>query len=579
MSEQGKGRYLELCEEGGHRSIFCLFFFSSRRRHTRWNCDWSSDVCSSDLLLLVEVNLDAPVLHSSEQASRVVRRALYAQVLESRRGGHAPAGSALDEPALEQVGLVDVLDRVGLLGHRDRERGQAHRATLELLADRAQDVAVETVEPRGVDLQQPQRLVGDLLVDAARGADLRVVAHALQQAVGHARRAARARGDQHGAGVVDVDVEDARRPVHDAGQVLRLVEVEPVRDAEAVAQRRGQEARPRGGPDQRERRQVERDHARSCPLPHRDRQAAVLHGRIEGLLERARQAVDLVDEEHRARLERREERRDVALAFERRAGGLHEGHVQLGRHDLRERGLAEPGRSRQQHVVERLAALLRRLDEHRQLVLHRALADEVLEPARPQRAVELLVGPGGRRGLDALDARRPDAALVPHRAALRASPIRSSGVSPSASASSSSASWALKPRPTRPCRASVRGSSVLVITISSIADSPATFSRSSTMIRSAVRLPMPGTAWKRALSPEAIARSSSFVVPPDSTASATFGPTPCTPISSRNSSRSSSLEKPYRYIPSSRMTRWVCRSFSLPTAGTALSVSADTASR
>src|SRR5689334_18777966 len=25
-----------------------FFFFSSRRRHTRWNCDWSSDVCSSD---------------------------------------------------------------------------------------------------------------------------------------------------------------------------------------------------------------------------------------------------------------------------------------------------------------------------------------------------------------------------------------------------------------------------------------------------------------------------------------------------------------------------------------------------
>src|SRR5260221_4211519 len=26
----------------------CLFFFSSRRRHTRSLCDWSSDVCSSD---------------------------------------------------------------------------------------------------------------------------------------------------------------------------------------------------------------------------------------------------------------------------------------------------------------------------------------------------------------------------------------------------------------------------------------------------------------------------------------------------------------------------------------------------
>src|SRR6266702_7699297 len=29
--------------------MFC-FFFSSRRRHTRWPRDWSSDVCSSDLL-------------------------------------------------------------------------------------------------------------------------------------------------------------------------------------------------------------------------------------------------------------------------------------------------------------------------------------------------------------------------------------------------------------------------------------------------------------------------------------------------------------------------------------------------
>src|SRR5690625_5484875 len=29
--------------------MFILFFFSSRRRHTRWPRDWSSDVCSSDL--------------------------------------------------------------------------------------------------------------------------------------------------------------------------------------------------------------------------------------------------------------------------------------------------------------------------------------------------------------------------------------------------------------------------------------------------------------------------------------------------------------------------------------------------
>src|SRR5256886_15526260 len=29
-----------------------MFFFSSRRRHTRFDCDWSSDVCSSDLYII-----------------------------------------------------------------------------------------------------------------------------------------------------------------------------------------------------------------------------------------------------------------------------------------------------------------------------------------------------------------------------------------------------------------------------------------------------------------------------------------------------------------------------------------------
>src|SRR6266487_5749044 len=41
------------------KCFLCFFFFSSRRRHTRWTGDWSSDVCSSDLdlvLLLIIAN-------------------------------------------------------------------------------------------------------------------------------------------------------------------------------------------------------------------------------------------------------------------------------------------------------------------------------------------------------------------------------------------------------------------------------------------------------------------------------------------------------------------------------------------
>src|SRR5438034_223967 len=36
------------------------FFFSSRRRHTRSLCDWSSDVCSSDLRRRVVTTPDPP---------------------------------------------------------------------------------------------------------------------------------------------------------------------------------------------------------------------------------------------------------------------------------------------------------------------------------------------------------------------------------------------------------------------------------------------------------------------------------------------------------------------------------------
>src|SRR3712207_7385422 len=46
------------------------FFFSSRRRHTRYWRDWSSDVCSSDLM----PELDFSTMESLEQLDSVIRR-------------------------------------------------------------------------------------------------------------------------------------------------------------------------------------------------------------------------------------------------------------------------------------------------------------------------------------------------------------------------------------------------------------------------------------------------------------------------------------------------------------------------
>ena len=65
---------------------------------------------------------------------------------------------------------------------------------------------------------------------------------------------------------VDGHAEDAGRARHDALELGRGVELQPLHDAEAVAQRRGQQARARGRADQRERRQVELDRARRRAL-------------------------------------------------------------------------------------------------------------------------------------------------------------------------------------------------------------------------------------------------------------------------------------------------------------------------
>src|SRR5256886_13017241 len=47
--------------------LIILFFFSSRRRHTRFDCDWSSDVCSSDLVEAVRTHGEVALRKHAER--------------------------------------------------------------------------------------------------------------------------------------------------------------------------------------------------------------------------------------------------------------------------------------------------------------------------------------------------------------------------------------------------------------------------------------------------------------------------------------------------------------------------------
>src|SRR2546430_11445617 len=62
-----------------------FFFFSSRRRHTRFDCDWSSDVCSSDLGIAQHRLQQGDERHVLEHVAGVARMACVRS--EERRVG------------------------------------------------------------------------------------------------------------------------------------------------------------------------------------------------------------------------------------------------------------------------------------------------------------------------------------------------------------------------------------------------------------------------------------------------------------------------------------------------------------
>src|SRR5688572_32513231 len=81
--------------------MFTCFFISSRRRHTRFDCDWSSDVCSSDLALSYN--------NPSEQATQSVFAGRAAATAAPVGGNDLMQDRA---PAPARVGGDDVIKTV-----------------------------------------------------------------------------------------------------------------------------------------------------------------------------------------------------------------------------------------------------------------------------------------------------------------------------------------------------------------------------------------------------------------------------------------------------------------------------------
>ena len=302
--------------------------------------------------------------------------------------GDAPLGRAVQEAQAQQERLVDVLDGLRLLRQHGCQGLDADRAAAELLDDGRQELAVRGIQALVVYLESGQRLVRGGGVHVAIAVDLGVIAHAAQQPVHDSRRPAPAAGDGRGPVRAELHVEQPRGPFHDRRQVRQIVEVEAVRGSEAVAERAGDAARAGGRAHQREGLEGEPQASRRGPLADHDVQREILHCRVEDLLHRAIQAVNLVDEEHVALVQRSQDGRQIPRPLDRRAAGVADVGAQLAGHDRRQGGLAQTGRAVQQDVIRRVPSLAGGAEQDPEVGLQLALADVFVQGSRPQRPVD-----------------------------------------------------------------------------------------------------------------------------------------------------------------------------------------------
>src|SRR5689334_24013045 len=95
------------------------FFFSSRRRHTTWNCDWSSDMCSSDLAIawlaaggMARAQTPTPAAVAAAKELVLIKGAtamfdpLNPGVIESAKNGFLPTNPQLAQPLKDRKSVV-----------------------------------------------------------------------------------------------------------------------------------------------------------------------------------------------------------------------------------------------------------------------------------------------------------------------------------------------------------------------------------------------------------------------------------------------------------------------------------------
>src|SRR5256886_4230994 len=120
-----------------------VFFFSSRRRHTRFDCDWSSDVCSSDLYVTA-AKAPANISDITDTAGQGIEE--IAGLVKDVRAGRGTVGKLMTDERLYTELHAFVVSANDLTSGIRQGRGSVGRLLRDPKAADALEASLKNVE-------------------------------------------------------------------------------------------------------------------------------------------------------------------------------------------------------------------------------------------------------------------------------------------------------------------------------------------------------------------------------------------------------------------------------------------------
>lgn len=174
------------------------------------------------------------------------------QVLVRQLGNLATTRGALDKALLDKIRLIDILYRACVFAHSRSDGVQPYRPALELVDNGAEQLVVDLVEPKSIDIERLQSILGYFQIDRTIALDLRKVPHTAQQRIGDTRRSTTAAGNLTRCFAVDSDTEQTGTAGDNTCKNIGIVILKVAIDTETSTKRRGKQPRPCGGTNEGE---------------------------------------------------------------------------------------------------------------------------------------------------------------------------------------------------------------------------------------------------------------------------------------------------------------------------------------